>query len=84
MNGEEGYKIESSDDMIELRPQTKREYLMIMFEAQKTMLKRQEEFNGFRRECEARLGRLEGSVGGVILALVMALAGLALKVLFGA
>lgn len=87
---EERIRIESSEDMRGLNPQTDHEYLMIMFESQKTVLKRQEEFSGFRQECEktfrdlgSRIGKVEGATIGIIGSLALAVGVWALERMLG-
>lgn len=72
----------TSDDLLDLRPKTIREHLMIMFPTQQKMLKHLEEINSFREGIDNRVGRLETAfkVGGAII--ITSLLGLALKVIF--
>ena len=76
-------EFEEYQDLADLDPKTTREYLMVMWPAQKLALKKLEELNGFKKECESRFTKLETSftVGGLIV--ITAILGLALKVIFG-
>ena len=82
LNGED-IAIDTSEDLADLNPKTTREYLMIMYPMQARMLKHLEEINGFKVNANERIGRLEAkfTVGGMIV--IVALLGLALKVVFG-
>lgn len=73
----------TANDLGDLNPKTTREYLMIMFPTQRAILKHMEEINEFGRIISERVGRLEATwkVGGAII--LITLAGLAAKVIFG-
>ena len=72
-----------SNDLSDLHPRTIREYLMVMYPAQKVMLQHMEEINDFGKIISERVGRLETTwkVGGAII--LVTLVGLAAKVIFG-
>jgi len=76
-------EFEEYQDLADLDPKTTREYLMVMWPAQKLALKKLEELNGFKDDCEKRFAKLETSftVGGMIV--IVAVLGLTLKVIFG-
>jgi len=76
-------EFEEYQDLADLDPKTTREYLMVMWPAQKLVLKKLDELNGFKEKCESRFDKLETSftVGGLIV--ITAILGLALKVVFG-
>ena len=80
---QEDIHIKTSEDLADLNPKTERDYLMIMYPTQKRMLEHLEVLNGFKQTASERIGRLEASfkVGGMIV--IVALLGLALKVVFG-
>lgn len=72
-----------SKDLSDLTPKTEREYLMIMYPAQKAILKHLEEINKFGKEISGRVRALEVTwkVGGAII--LVSLVGLAAKMIFG-
>ena len=76
-------EFEEYQDLADLDPKTTREYLMVMWPAQKLALKKLEDLNGFKDECEKRFTKLETSftVGGVIV--ITAILGIAVKLIFG-
>uniref|UniRef100_A0A6M3LXY3 Uncharacterized protein n=1 Tax=viral metagenome TaxID=1070528 RepID=A0A6M3LXY3_9ZZZZ len=76
-------EFEEYQDLADLDPKTTREYLMVMWPAQKLALKKLEDLNGFKKECESRFTKLETSfaVGGMIV--LTAIVGLAIKLIFG-
>ena len=76
-------EFEEYQDLADLDPKSTREYLMVMWPAQKLTLKKLEELNGFKKECEKRFTKLETSftVGGMIV--ITAILGIAVKVIFG-
>lgn len=73
----------SSSDLSDLHPRTIREYLMIMYPAQKAILEHMEEINDFKANITGRVRALEATwkVGGAII--VISLLGLAAKAIFG-
>ena len=76
-------EFEEYQDLADLDPKTTREYLMFMWPAQKLALKKLEELNGFKKECDRRFTKLETSfnVGGLIV--IMSILGIAVKLIFG-
>jgi len=72
-----------SKDLSDLTPKTEREYLMIMYPAQKAILKHLEEINEFGKIISGRVGTLEATwkVGGAII--LISLAAMAAKMIFG-
>jgi len=72
-----------SKDLSDLTPKTEREYLMIMWPAQKAILKHLEDINDFKANITGRVRALEVTwkVGGAII--VISLLGLAAKAIFG-
>ena len=76
-------EFEEYQDLADLDPKTTREYLMVLWPAQKLILKNQETFIEFQRQCEHRFTKLENSftVGGMII--MTAIVGLAVKLIFG-
>ena len=76
-------EFEEYQDLADLDPKTTREYLMVMWPAQKLALKKLEDLNGFKKECDKRFTKLETSftVGGMIV--ITAILGIAVKVIFG-
>ena len=76
-------EFEEYQDLANLDPKTTREYLMVMWPAQKLALKKLEDLNGFKDKCETRFTKLETSfkVGGMIV--ITAILGIAVKVIFG-
>ena len=76
-------EFEEYQDLANLDPKTTREYLMFMWPAQKLTLKKLEELNGFKKECEKRFTALETSfrVGGMVV--ITAILGIAVKFIFG-
>ena len=76
-------EFEEYQDLADLDPKTTREYLMFMWPAQKLALKKLEELNGFKKECDRRFTKLETSftVGGLIV--ITSILGIAVKLIFG-
>lgn len=73
----------TSQNVEDLQPKSDRDYMMIMWLTQRTMLKHLEDLNGWRQDFNSRLSGLEGAfrVAGLLTAggLLM----LALRVIFG-
>ena len=76
-------EFEEYQDLADLDPKTTREYLMVMWPAQKLALKKLEDLNGFKDICEKRFTKLETSftVGGLIV--ITSILGIAVKLIFG-
>lgn len=71
-----------SDDLEDLDPKTTREYLMVIWPTQKTILKRLEAIDDFKLNISGRIRFLEATwrVGGAII--LVSLLGLAAKMIF--
>lgn len=72
-----------SDDLDDLTPKTTREFLMIMWPTQKSILKHLERLNDFKMNVSGRVRFLEAAwkVGGAII--LVSLFGLALSRILG-
>ncbi len=49
----------TSEDIADLTPKTKRDYLLVMWPTQKKILEHLEKLNGFQLKANERIGRLE-------------------------
>lgn len=69
-----------SEEIEGLEPKTNRDYLVLMWDSQKTILKRLEDLNGWRENTEDRVDRIEerqSVLAGIQAAFTVFAAGLA-------